>query len=73
MNRKSQMYRLIIRALIAVFLIAGVVWAAMAGSAEEQLKQDAYEKIMESALGSVITAGIGEGKQNVGKNKHGRI
>ena len=67
MNRTSQRYRLIIRALMAVFLIAGVVGAAMAGSAEEQLKQDAYEKIMRRALGSTIEFGMGEGKQKIGK------
>ena len=61
MDKTSQRHRLIIRALMAVFLIAGVVGAAMAGSAEEQLKQDAYEKIMDLALGSVIKLGMGEG------------
>ena len=60
MNGTSQRYRIMIRALMAVFLIAGVVGAATAGSAEEQLEQDAYEKIMKMALGSTIESGMGE-------------
>ncbi len=69
MNGTSQRYRLMIRALMAVFLISGVVGAAMAQNKEEQLRQAAYQKIMERALGSVITGGMGEGRQNIGK-KH---
>ncbi len=53
---------------MAVFLIAGVVGTATADSAEEQLEQDAYEKIMGRARGSTVEFGMGEGKQKIGKN-----
>ncbi len=59
MNRTSQWYRPMILALMAVFLIAGVVGTATADSAEEQLEQDAYEKILGRSLGSTIWSGMG--------------
>ena len=59
MYRTGQTYKPMIRGLITVFLIFSVVGAAMADEREEQLRQDAYNKIMNLVLGGTVTGGFG--------------
>ena len=62
MNRTTQVTRPIVSIFMTVFLITGVVGAAMAESEEEeQLRQAAYQKLMEIVLGEKIAVSFGEG------------